>query len=119
MSRRERGESKLPLIFMVLLLAAIIFVLVKVIPPRVNAYEFKDFMESYSRMDAWSRTPDQVKKDLVEKARTLQLPIEAKDISVDRRGSFIEIKVQFDVPVDLKVKTWVLHYDFTQDAEHM
>lgn len=119
MSRRERGDSKLPLIIMVLLLAAIIFVLIQVIPPRVNAYEFRDYMETYSRVDAWTRTPEQVKKDLLEKAKSLELPIAAKDITVDRQGPRITIKVQFDVPVDLKVKTWVLHYDFTQDAEHM
>ena len=37
MSHGERGESKIPLILMILVLAAIIFVLVKVVPVRVNA----------------------------------------------------------------------------------
>jgi len=118
MSRRERGDSKLPLIIMVLLLAAIIYVLVKVVPPRINAYEFRDFMETYARMDVWSRTPEQAKQDLLDKAKTLDLPITAKNISVERKGSRIAVRVQFDVPIDLKVKTWVLHYDFSQDAEH-
>jgi hypothetical protein len=118
MSRTERGDSKIPLILMILFLAALIFVLVKVVPARVNAYEFKDFMESYSRMDSWSRTEDQIKKDLLEKAKFLELPVKAEDIKIEKPGSTIRIHVKFDMPIDLKVYTLVLHYDFTQDAEH-
>lgn len=118
MGSRERGESKLPLIIMILLLAAIVYVLVKMIPPRVNAYEFRDYMETYARLDSWSHTEEQTKKDLLEKAKSLDLPIQAKDITVERRGSRMRISAKFDVPVDLKVKTWVLHYEFSQDAEH-
>ena len=118
MRHAERGEGKLGLIVMVLLLAAVIFVLVKVVPPRVNAYEFKDFMETYARTDCWSRTEEQMKKDLLEKAKTLNLPIKADDIKVQRSGANVRLRATFDVPVDLKVHTLVLHYDFTQDAEH-
>jgi hypothetical protein len=118
MSHGERGESKIPLILMILVLAAIIFVLFKVVPARVNAYEFKDFMDSYARNDAWQRNEEGVRKDLINKADSLNLPLEAENITVERRGSTIKIRAVFDVPVDLKVKTWVLHYDFTEDAEH-
>lgn len=118
MSRTERGDSKIPLILMILFLAAIIFVLVKVVPSRINAYEFKDFIETYSRTESWTRTEDQIKKDLVEKAKTLQLPVTVENIKIDKPGSTIHIRVIFDVPVDLKVKTWVMHYDFQQDTEH-
>jgi hypothetical protein len=118
MKRSERGDGKIGLFILVILLAIIIFVLIKVVPARINAYEFKDYMEAYARQDSWSRTPDQMKKDLAEKARFLNLNITEKDISIDKAGANIAIHVVFDVPVDLKVHTWVLHYDFTQQAEH-
>jgi hypothetical protein len=118
MSHGERGESKIPLILMILLLAAIIFVLIKVVPPRVNAYEFKDFMDSYARNESWQRDEEGNRKDLLDKANSLGLPIKPENITVERRGSRIKLRAVFDVPVDLKVKTWVLHYDFTEDAEH-
>jgi len=118
MSHRERGDSKIPLILMILFLAAIIFVLVKVVPTRINAYEYKDFMENYARNDCWQRNEEQIKKDLLEKAATLELPIKAENIKVDRRGTSITLEASFDIPVDLKVKTWVFHYDFKQNAEH-
>ena len=118
MSHGERGDSKIPLILMILILAAIIFVLVKVVPARVNAYEFKDFMDSYARNDSWQRDEEGNRKDLLEKANSLGLPMKPENITVERRGSRIKLRAVFDVPVDLKVRTWVLHYDFTQDAEH-
>jgi hypothetical protein len=118
MSRTERGDSKIPLILMILFLAAAIFVLVKIVPVRINAYEFKDFIETYSRTESWTRSEEQMKKDLVEKAKFLELPVKPEDIKIDKPGSVIHIRVKFDVPVDLKVRTYVLHYDFTQDTEH-
>ncbi len=114
----ERGESKIPLILMILVLAATIFVLVKVVPARINAYEFKDFIETYARNDCWNRTEEQMKQDIVAKAKFLNLPVGPENIRVQRAGANVKIEAKFDVPVDLKVRTWVLHYDFTQDAEH-
>jgi hypothetical protein len=118
MNHAERGEGKFGLIVMILLLAAVIFVLVKVVPPRINAYEFKDFMETYARTDCWNRTEDQMKKDLLEKAGALDLPVKPENIKIQREGANVKIEAAFDVPVDLKVHTLVLHYDFTQNAEH-
>ncbi len=118
MKNAERGDGKLGLVVMILVLAAIIFVLVKVVPARVNAYELKDFLDTYSRNDCWQRTPEQIKKDIMEKANFLQLPLTPENIKVDRSGSMIHIETKFDVPVDLKVYTMVLHYEFKQDAEH-
>jgi hypothetical protein len=118
MDRRERGEGRLALLLMVIIVAAIIFVLVKAVPPRVNAYQFKDFMTQYSREDCWNRSHDQMVKDLLDKAKELNLPITSKDIKVSRQGAYINMEAHFDVPVDLKVYRWVMHYDFKQTAEH-
>lgn len=117
MKNRERGDGKIGLIVMVLILAAAIFVLVKVVPARVNAYEFKDYMETYARAESWTRTPEQIQKDLLEKAHLLNLPITAENLTINKGGGTIEIRATFDVPVDLKVHKLVLHYDFRQTAE--
>jgi len=118
MDRRERGEGKLGLFIMLIIVAAIIFVLVKAVPPRVNAYQFKDFMTQYAREDCWNRTHDQMVKDLLDKAEKLNLPITSKNIKIVRSGAYITMEAHFDVPVDLKVHKWVMHYDFKQTAEH-
>jgi hypothetical protein len=118
MRNGERGGGKIGLVIMILLLAAVIFVLVKVVPPRINAYEFKDYIENYARTESWQRSPDEIKKDLVEKARTLDLRVSEKDLTVNKGGGTIQIRAVFDVPVDLKVYTYVMHYEFSQNADH-
>jgi hypothetical protein len=118
MKQVERGEGKLGLFIILVILAAVIFVLVKVVPSRINAYEYKDWMGSYARNECWSRTEAQIKKDMLEKADQLNLPITADQVTVNRRGANINLRASFDVPVDLKVYKMVLHYDFSQDAEH-
>jgi hypothetical protein len=118
MRNAELGEGKLGLFVMLLILAAAVFVLVKVVPPRINAYEFKDWMGEYARTDCWNRTPEEMKQDLVAKAKRLNLPLSEKDITIERRGSTVSIGAKFDMPVDLKVYKLVLHYDFNQQAEH-
>ena len=118
MRNSERGDGKLGLFIMILVLAAIVYVLVKVVPPRINAYEFKDYMETYARTESWSRSPEQIKKDMLQKAVMLDLPITEKQIEVNKGNAAIEIKATFDVPVDLKVYKLNLHYDFRQTADH-
>jgi len=118
MKLNERGEGKLGLIVLLIVLAAIVFVLVKAVPPRVNAYELNDFIEQYGRQDSWRKTPEQMRRDILSKAKDLKLPLTAKDIKINRRGASLEIQVIFDVPVDLKVYTWVMHFDFKNHAEH-
>lgn len=118
MKSSERGEGKLGLIVLLIILAAIVFVLVKMIPPRVSAYELNDFIEQYGRQDSWRKTPEQMRKDILEEATQLSLPLKAKDIKINRKGASIEIRTTFDVPIDLKVYTWVMHFDFENKAEH-
>jgi hypothetical protein len=118
MRSHERGDGKFGLFVLILLLAIVIFVLVKVVPPRVNAYEFKDFIETYARTESWNHSPEQIKKDFLEKAMSLKLNVDEKNITINKQGANVAIRVTFDVPVDLKVYTWVLHYDFNQTAEH-
>jgi len=118
MRDHERGDGKFTLFVLLVLLAIVIFVLVKVVPARVNAYELKDFIEIYARTESWGHSPEQTKKDILAKAQVLKLNVDEKNIQINKQGPNISIRVTFDVPVDLKVYTWVMHYDFNLSAEH-
>lgn len=117
MTRRERGDGKLSLFIFLALLAAAIFVLVKWIPPRVNAYEFRD------EITKWNTDPDyrmrrtsaeEVEKELLKRASDLNLPIDKDNITVERDSDMYRITVVFDIPIDLKVKTIIQHYEFRE-----
>ena len=119
MRNRERGEGKLGLFIFLAIVAAGIFFLVKWVPPRVNAYELRDYIGEWNtdpdlvmrRADA-----DTVRADIFRKAQKLNLPIDIKDIKVAATGGKYDIKVVFDITTDLKVWKKVDHYDFDTTA---
>ncbi|MEJ2368827.1 MAG: hypothetical protein P8Z49_10900 [Acidobacteriota bacterium] len=117
MRMRERGDGRLSLIVFLLILAGLIYFLVKWVPPRINAYQFRDYMST------WNTDPDfvmkhknseQIKEALLQKAKELNLPITAKDLSVSRNSDTVYIKANFTVPIDLKVYTFNQHYHFKE-----
>ena len=120
MSKKERGEGKLSLFLFLAAIAIAVFVAIKWIPPRVNAYEFRDEMQRWNsdpdlkmrRADA-----DTVVESLLKKADELHLPIKKENIQVRKDSDWYRIKVIFDVPIDLKVTTVRQHYEFTEPRD--
>jgi len=117
MANRERGDGKLSLFIFLALLAAGIFFLVKWIPPRVNAYEFRD------EMGKWNTDPDYrmrradsetIRNELLKRAEDLNLPIGRENLVVSASGEGTKIVATFDIPIDLKVTTITQHYEFRE-----
>jgi len=118
MNRRERGDGKLSLFIFLAVIAAGIFFLVKWVPPRVNAYEFRD------EMGKWNTDPDYrmrradmetIKNELLKHAQELDLPIGRENLEVSpAQGGGYRIVAIFDIPIDLKVTTITQHYEFKE-----
>ncbi len=120
MSRNERGEGKLSLFIFLAVIVIAVFIAIKWIPPRVNAYEFRD------EMARWNNDPDlkmrradadTVVQSLLAKADELHLPIKKENIQVRKDAEWYRIKVVFDIPIDLKVTTLKQHYEFTEPRD--
>lgn len=115
MRNRERGEGKLGLFIFLAIVGAGIFYLVKWVPPRLNAYEFRDYMGQWNTdPDKVMRraTPDQVRDDLLRKAESLKLPISLADIRVSPQANKFNIEVSFEITTDLKVYKKLDRYEF-------
>lgn len=115
MAIRERGDGKLSLFIFLALIAGGIFFLVKWVPPRVNAYEFKD------EMGKWNTDPDYrmrrasadvIRTELLKRAHELNLPISSENLEVSTSGDGTIIVATFDIPIDLKITTVTQHYEF-------
>jgi hypothetical protein len=105
--RDERGEGRLGTLFGVLVLAVFIYLGVKIVPLMINVYEFRDSIEEQARFATLPRHDDDVvKKNILLKARELQLPVGAKDVVVNRSSSRIDIQVKYTVPIETPVYTY-------------
>ena len=112
----ERGEGRIGLIIAVALVAIGIFLGVKIIPVRIAAYEFRDFVEQECRYAAVRKGDEEVRKRILMKAEELEIPLSPKKLKVERRGGQMIITANFEKPIDLSVTTYVFKFEVNERA---
>jgi len=115
--RDERGEGKLGTLFGIVVLAMFIYLGVKIVPILINIYEFRDSIEEQARFAAMPHhDDDSVKRSILRKAQELDLPVGAKDVSVNRSSTRIDIKVKYTVPIETPIYTYKWDLDESLSA---
>jgi len=109
--RDQKGEGRIGLLVSLVLLAVGVFVGVKIIPVRINAYEFGDFIEQECRYAAVrNQVVGDVTKRILDKAVELDIPLKKKDLVLQRTANEMIITASYELPIDLKVT--VYNYKF-------
>jgi hypothetical protein len=103
----ERGEGRLGTLFGLCLLLTTIYLGYKVLPVLINAYAFRDYIEQESRFAALAKKDEDVAKRVLRKAQELELPVNAKNIRVERTPTHFDIAVNYSVPIETPVYTYV------------
>jgi hypothetical protein len=116
---RERGEGKFGIFMFLAVLGIIVFASIRYIPPRVNAYEFKEFVERTAIQSPYEQkaTPESIRATLLDKAQDLKLPIKEDDIEVAKKGDYCAIKVIVKVPIDFIVFKYELVVDCSSSSK--
>lgn len=112
----ERGEGRLGLLIAIALLAVGIFLAVKILPVRVSAYEFRDFVEKECRYAAVRKNDDEVRKRILGKAEDLEIPLDKRRLKLRRQGGEMIIQASYEQPIDLKVYTYVYKFNVDERA---
>ena len=113
--RGERGEGRLGVIVWIAIFGAAVFFAVKTVPAKVAVYEFNDFCEQEIRMTATrgsSRvSAEQIRKRILEKAASLDIPLDKKQVKIQKQRKVISAQVEYQMTVDLGVYEWVWDYN--------
>jgi len=112
----ERGEGRLGLLVAVIVVGVAIFVGAKVIPVRITAYEFRDVLRQEARMGAVRDSDGAVRQRIMRQAKELEIPLEKMNLDVRRTQTKIIITARYEVPIDLKVTTYIYKFDVTERA---
>ena len=112
----ERGDGRIGFIISLALLGVGFFVGVKIIPVRVNAYEFRDFIQEECRFAATRSRDEEIFKRVFDKAQDLKLPIAKKDIRMQRTTHEMIISAKYTQTIDLKVTKYVFVFDHEERA---
>ncbi len=112
----ERGEGRIGLLIALALLGTGIFVGAKVIPVRVNAYEFRDFIREECRFAATRRHDEEIFKRVFDKAQDLRLPLQKKNLHMKRTTHEMIISAKYEQTIDFKVTKYVYKFDHEERA---
>jgi hypothetical protein len=114
--RSERGEGRIGLLIAIALLGAGIFIAIKVIPVRVNAYEFRDFITEECRFAATRNRDEDIAKRIFDKAQELRLPLTKKDLHLERTTTEMIITAKYEQTIDLKFTKYVYKFNHEERA---
>jgi hypothetical protein len=107
----ERGEGRLGTLVGLSVLVLTVYLGYKVVPVMVNAYAFRDYIEQETRFAALAKKDEDVVKRVLRKAQELELPIQAKNIKVNRSASHFDIAVRYTVPIVTPLYTYNWEFD--------
>jgi len=114
-----RGGSKVQLVLGLAVTAAIIICAVRLVPVYANSYELKDTIRNQARFaDVERKTPEAVREEVYKKAQSLGLPLTREQIQVTPQRVGVEIRVRYQVPVDLIVYKPILKFEYHEDTAH-
>jgi len=111
--RGERGGSKMSLLITLIILGAMGFTAVKIVPVYVENYQFQDSIETESRFALTAypkKSPEDVRSAIFKKAQELDIPIKPEDIRISITNGAVEIGTDYSIPIDLKVYQFTLQF---------
>ena len=105
-------------IFLLLILVALLFAGSQYGPAYYSAFQLNDFIKQEVKFAASSKkTPDNVRKAIVEKAEELNLPVTAEDVQITRRGAAFQVELEYHYPIDLRVYKHELVFHASETGE--
>ena len=112
----QKGEGRLGLFVALVVVGVAIFVGAKIIPVKISAYEFRDVLREECRFAALHQSNTEVAERILDKAKSLEIPLQAKDLELMRTKSEMVIRVKYEKPIDLKFTTYVYRFNAKEKA---
>ena len=105
-----RGEGKIGCIFWILVLIAVGTVAAKVIPVKIESAQFYDYMEEQAKFGLQA-PPQAIRRQIMQKAKDLELPVKEENLTVKRTGDEIRIHCRYEIPIEFPGYTYIYKFD--------
>jgi len=112
--RGQAGDSKIGCILWLLLLAAGVLVAWKAIPVKIATSELYDFMVEQAKW-AGNTPADVIQKRIFSKGAELDLPLDVKQVTVEKPGDKVKMRAAFTVPLEFPGYTYEWKFDLQVD----
>jgi len=107
----QRGSGRLKAVVWTAVLAAMVYVGIKVVPILFSEYQFTDAIQNTARFATVNRQSEaDIKTSLVKEAEKDEIPVRPEDIAVHAANGNVQIEAAYSVTVDLGVYQWTLNF---------
>lgn len=113
-SRAQAGDGKVGCILWALVVALGALIAWKTIPVKIASSELYDFMVEQAKFGA-RLSPERVKRLIVERADDLDLPLDAKNVSVNKTYGRVRMRAYFVVPLEFPGYVYDWEFDLEVD----
>jgi hypothetical protein len=106
-------------IFTVLFVAVLGFVAYQYVPAYVTDFQFRDFVRQEVKFaSSAERTPEDVRRIVVDQARELGIDLNQKDVRITRRGTVLfTIELEYEWPINLRVHKHTLKFRISENGD--
>lgn len=114
----ESGEIRIGAIIWLVVLAVVGLILWEAVPVKVRSSRLQDFMVEQARFyqaRGARVSEERIKRNIVEKARELRLPVEPENVTVERLGGMLVMRAVYTVPLEFPLYTYM--WDFDTEVE--
>lgn len=108
---RQRGSGRLQAVVYTAILAAMVYVGIKVVPILFNEFQFQDAIQNMARFATVNRQSEaDLKTSLLKEADKDAIPVRPEDVAVHSLNGNVQIEAAYSVTVDLGVYQWTLNF---------
>lgn len=114
--RYQRGDVPIGCLVGGVVGLIVMLVAIKVVPIMINVGELdKEISVLADRANRREYHDERIRKDILVKAESLDLPVTKKNIDIKRSSNRIKITVRYTVPIEFPGYTYLWHKEHFQD----
>jgi hypothetical protein len=98
-TRGQRGKGSVGCVIWLAIVVLVGYALFKIIPVKVAASHFEDFMTEEAGFGSIKST-QQIEKEILAKAKELNLPVTKDNLSVTRARDMLVVEAHYEIAID-------------------
>lgn len=114
--RRQKGEGKVAIVFWILVFLGSGVVAKEWIPAKISDMQLKDHIEELAK-NYPRQTGDWFVEMIMRRAHELDIPLDRKNIQVDKTQQRVRVKFEYTQKLDLIVTTWPLTFTCNMERD--
>lgn len=112
---KQSGMATLKAVLAVALFVVLIFLAIKLLPPYINNYQFKDDMNTIGRFSTYAqgKTVENIRDEVIAKAKENNISLKEEQVQVEKTQYGVAIDVKYTVVVDVPGYRFNLNFNPT------